>query len=286
MIFLPVNESNKEILQAFLEPYESSCASLCSRVRKGEDCLFAVLKSGCGNELKSVENLFGAVYVNYSVLHCLPFLKEENLEFEKAFLEFTEGRNIRCIDGEEKGSLILKKILQKKNMEPSTANEYFLMTKEDDSLLPPPASLLSMGEEIVCCKTGHEEDLFELQKSYLKEEVAAGINEPSDLYVRSNLKMLLKTQKLFAIESDGQFVAKANTNAIGWNWVQIGGVYTHCMYRRMGYGLCLMSTLCRRIIKTGRKICLFVKKKNLPALNLYEKLGFKKSCSFVILYYK
>ncbi len=101
-----------------------------------------------------------------------------------------------------------------------------------------------------------------------------------------NVKSILKNQKVFVIESDGKFVSKVNTNAIGWDWVQIGGVYTDPLYRRNGYSLCLLSALCRRINKQGRKCVLFVKKKNAPALKLYEKLDFKKSGDFQITYFE
>ncbi|MCF0242254.1 MAG: GNAT family N-acetyltransferase [Treponema sp.] len=285
MVFLPVAEEHYEILKSFLTPYEYYCASLCSSVRKKSKNIYIVLKSGAGNSLKNENDIFGVIYLNLSMLFCLPFLKENDSDFEHSFLNFIQDKKIKCVDGEEKAAQIINKNLQKKLIHPTMVNEYFLMTKEDDFLLPPPSSLLSMGEEIICCNANHLEDLFDLQKSYLKEEVAQGMETPTELYIKSNLKMLLRTQKVFAIETDGKFVAKVNTNAIGWNWVQIGGVYTHLQYRRSGYGLCLMSLLSRRIIKTGRKICLFVKKKNIPALQLYEKLGFKKSCSFCILYY-
>lgn len=269
-------------IREFLEKYEYSCAQLCSSVRRGEEGIFVLTRK---DSVSSAADVFGVISVTGAIHHCLPFLKNENQELDKILQELFYGKKILCIDGEKKGTEYLKGLLESSGLKVRHTNEYFLMVKEDDALLPPPASLLCMGEEIVCCKTDHEEDLYDLQKHYLIEEVSPGGEKPSDLYVKSNVKSILKNQKVFAIENDGKFVAKANTNAIGWNWVQIGGVYTDPLYRRNGYALCLVSTLARRIYKTGRKMCLFVNKKNIPALSLYEKLEFRKSCDFQIIYF-
>ena len=84
---------------------------------------------------------------------------------------------------------------------------------------------------------------------------------------------------------DGDIVAKANTNAIGINCVQIGGVYTHPLYRRNGYAGALVQALCNRAVQARRKPVLFVKEKNTPAFNLYQKLGFEECGRYTIVYY-
>lgn len=292
---LAVDESNSAIIQEFLQKYEFLCVSLCSLLRKGDKNIFVFINEEVDQKDFSSKNIWGVVHVESSVTHCLPFYQKENKEFEKIFAELLESRGflipnasrkISCVDGEKRASELLVRFFQKKGQKMFFSNEYFLMTKEDDEGLPPPASLLSMGEEIVCCKSDHSEDLYDLQYKYLKEEVFPPGKQLTDFYVRSNLKALLKNQKVFAIESDGKLVSKVNSNAIGWNCVQIGGVYTDPLYRRNGYSFCLLSTLCRRINKTGRKCVLFVKKKNLPALGLYEKLDFRKSGEFQISYFE
>ncbi len=286
---------NSDLIQEFLQKYEHLCVSLCSLVRREEKNIFVFLKESDSKDGFSPEDIWGVVHLDLSVTHCLPFYQKENEAFEKAFFWLLETcgfcssdstRKISCVDGEKRASELLVSLFQKKGQKAYYTNEYFLMTKEDDYALPPPASLLCMGEEIVCCKPDHAEDLYDLQYQYLKEEVIPPGKKTTELYVRSNLKSILKNQKVFAIESDGKFVSKVNSNAIGWNCVQIGGVYTDPLYRRNGYSLCLLSTLCRRINKTGRKCVLFVKKKNLPALGLYEKLDFKKSGEFQITYFE
>lgn len=286
MVAFEKNEVPEEIIHDFLIKNEYLCTSLCSSVRRNKNNIFVFTNKPNSAEICSSEDISGVMQLEGNILHCLPFLKNKNADFEKLFISLCQGKRISGIDGELKVTKYLTEILVNNGYKSFWQNEYFLMTKEDDTDLPPPASLLSMGEEIVCCKQEYEDDLFDLQKHYLKEEVIPPVKEVTDLYIRSSVKSILKNQKVFAIESDGKFVAKVNTNAIGWNWVQIGGVYTDPLYRRNGYSLCLLSTLCRRINKTGRKSVLFVKKKNLPALSLYEKLGFKKSGEFQITYFE
>lgn len=287
MFFRAAEQVDPDSLQNFLKKHEHTCVTLCSIVRRNASNVFVFMKSE--------GEIWGVLHMDLSISYCLPFLKNPSEEFEKLFLLVAAEsgffgpsavKKISCIDGEKLAGEIILSILMKYGFKIFARTEYFLMTKEDVSELPPPASLLSMGEEIVCCKAEHAEELYDLQFHYLKEEVSPKGRDFTDLYVKSSIKSILKNQKVFAIESDGKFVAKVNTNAIGWNWVQIGGVYTDPLYRRNGYSLCLLSTLCRRINKTGRKSVLFVKKNNLPALALYEKLDFKKSCDFQITYFE
>ena len=109
----------------------------------------------------------------------------------------------------------------------------------------------------------------------MAKEVAPQGKQVTDLEAEAQLKSILKDQLCFALYSDGEVVAKANTNAIGYNYVQLGGVYTHPLYRKNYYAWNLVYTICSRVIKTGRKISLFVKEKNNPAHTLYDRIGFE-----------
>jgi len=278
MLAVKIHDYSAEKLQNFLKKHEKYCVQLCSAVRHNENNIFVLVDE------KSDEP-WGVISTEHSIYHCLPNLTSYNTAFAECFYGLIGGK-INSVVGEKTASAILVDLLEKKGLKAFYTNEYFLMSKEDVSLLPPPASLLTMGEEIVCCKSDHAEDLYELQFSYLKEEVVPPGKKTSELYVRSNIKSILKSQKVFVIESDGKFVSKINTSAIGWNWIQIGGVYTDPLYRRNGYSFCLLSALCRRINKAGQKCVLFVKKKNTPALALYEKVDFKKSGEYQITYFE
>ena len=129
------------------------------------------------------------------------------------------------------------------------------------------------------------EILHPLQKDYMKEEVAVPGRALTDAEVDISLRQILKNQLCFALTLDGDIVAKANTNAIGINCIQIGGVYTHPLYRRNGYAGALVQALCNRALRSGKKPVLFVKEKNMPAFNLYRKLGFEECGRYTIAYY-
>ena len=119
----------------------------------------------------------------------------------------------------------------------------------------------------------------------MAKEVAPAGKQVSDLEAKARLKSILKDQLCFALQSDGEIVAKANTNAIGFNYVQLGGVYTHPLYRKNYYAWHLVYTICQRVLKAGRKISLFVKEKNNPAHALYERIGFTTFGKYEIAYF-
>jgi predicted GNAT family acetyltransferase len=129
------------------------------------------------------------------------------------------------------------------------------------------------------------EALHLLQKDYMKGEVAVPGRTISAAEVDITLRNILKNQLCFALTVDGDIVAKANTNAIGINKVQIGGVYTHPLYRRNGYAGALVTALCKRALRAGKQPVLFVKEKNMPAFALYQKIGFTECGRYSIAYY-
>lgn len=150
--------------------------------------------------------------------------------------------------------------------------------------LEPPENL-SCDDEIRRCYDSDFDELFDLQKKYISKEVAPAGKQVSDLECSISLKQILKNQLCFALYSDDKVVSKANTNAIGFNWVQIGGVFTHPLYRKNYYAWNLVYSICQRVLKTQRKVCLFVKEKNNPAHELYKKMGFIEKCDFEICYF-
>ena len=150
---------------------------------------------------------------------------------------------------------------------------------------PPAETVLSGGEEIVRCTEHDMEIVHPLQKDYMKEEVAVPGRTITDAEVDISLRQILKNQLCFALTVDGDIVAKANTNAIGINCVQIGGVYTHPLYRRNGYAGALVTALTNRALRSEKKPVLFVKEKNMPAFSLYRKIGFAECGHYAIAYY-
>ncbi len=80
-------------------------------------------------------------------------------------------------------------------------------------------------------------------------------------------------------------VAKAGINARGFAYDQIGGVYVVPELRGAGIGTRLVAELCARTATEGRRLSLFVKKRNAAARRTYEKIGFAETGDYRITYY-
>jgi predicted GNAT family acetyltransferase len=99
------------------------------------------------------------------------------------------------------------------------------------------------------------------------------------------LRASLREELVYEAERDGVPVAKAATNARGFTVDQIGGVYTTPRERGKGIGGLVVTALLREVFAEKKGACLFVKKRNFPAIALYERLGFSYVTDYVISYY-
>jgi len=296
MTFIAASERTFPLIEEFLAPYEYKCVTLASHIRKKDEHIFIISQS---DFVQTANDIAGVFYFNKTLLHCIPLLfnKEtetasENFEpvensFKKSLAEklltFFEGKNIRCINGDSAATDFFLSVLKTKDIEPYQTNHYKLMTLTDEPICPPEP--LSCDDEIRRCYDSDFDSLFDLQKKYIVKEVAPSGKQVSDLECSASLRQILKNQLCFALCSDDEIVAKANTNAIGIRWVQIGGVYTHPLFRKNYYAWNLVYAICCRIKKTERNVCLFVKDKNNPALQLYRRIGFEENCDFEICYF-
>ena len=296
MQIIPSSANEFEQLKKFLIPHERMCVQLSSYVRKNRNDIFLI---------KDDDEICGAFYANGTFLHCIPDFAKRAGEFSQILGNFLLTHAVKCVNGELTVSEFIKPLVQytkssAKNAichaqvqssqdaasQPQT-NRYKLMClSPDDQLIPPSEPLQPCDEIRRMANPDHDaEILFDLQKHYIIEEVAPAGKTPGDLEINVILKQILKNQICLTLFSDGEPVAKANTNAIGWKCVQLGGVYTNPLYRRNGYACQLVYNLCSRILRTGRTVTLYVKEKNTPALELYKKLGFKECGAYSITYF-
>ena len=267
-------------LQAFVEPWESSCVTLCSFIRKKKENLYVLC-----DKLDSGTTLHGILYLDKTLLYCIPN-PEALPDLLPSLTVFLKDKTVSCLNGEAAAGEIILEALKCMNREPYQTNHYNIMTI-DTQPMPPPEEL-SCDDEIKRCAdpVNETELLLPLQKMYMAKEVAPQGKQITDLEASAQLKSILKDQLCFALYSDGEIVSKANTNAIGFNYVQLGGVYTHPLYRKNYYAWHLVYTICQRVLKTGRKLSLFVKEKNNPAIMLYKRIGFVETETYMIGYFK
>jgi len=270
-------------LQDFLTDWEESCVTLASYIRRKKENIYIVSK-------QKAEEIFGIFYFDKTLLFCFPFInqldKESLSSFKKLIVDFIKKKNLKCLNGNAQAGNIIIQALEETGLCPYQTNHYKTMLLNQEPL--PPPEKLSCDDEIKRCSNSQTELelLLPLQKMYLAKEVAPAGKQVTDLEASAQLKAILKDQLCFALWSDGEIVAKANTNAIGFNYVQLGGVYTHPLYRKNYYAWHLVYTICSRVLKSGRNISLFVKDRNNPAHELYEKLGFDSCGQYIIAYYK
>lgn len=280
LFFIPVDKQYISLAKKFIEPYEETCVFLSSYLRRGSKHLYFISKK---DNPQKTGDLHGVIYIESSVFHCIPHADEINfLEFQRGLSPLFQEIKIKCISGEAKGTDYIINLLKDKFGEPYQTNHYNLMTA---SVVQNPPEDLCNDDQIIRCTENDMEELLPIQKKYMNEEVAPFGKKASDAEVAMGLRQILKNQLCLALYSDDEIVAKANTNAIGVNWIQLGGIYTHPLYRRNGYAWQLISAILRRTSKAGKKAALFVKDINVPAMELYKKLGFTNSGLYTIGYY-
>lgn len=127
--------------------------------------------------------------------------------------------------------------------------------------------------------------LLPLQCAYEEEEVLLPGRTINRTVAARNLAHRLQTQRIFIALHDGRPVAMAGTNARGFDYDQVGGVYTVPAHRNRGVSRDLMHALMRAARTDRKRLCLFVKPNNAAACTLYRNLGFTVRDGFAITYY-
>ncbi len=118
--------------------------------------------------------------------------------------------------------------------------------------------------------------LFPLQKTYERQEVLLNPESQDTLETFRWLKSILTKEICFYAKRGFRYVSKANTNAWGFDHIQIGGVFTVKRFRNQGYAFNTVAALCRHIMEEEHKNpSLFVKTGNEDAIKLYKSLGFE-----------
>lgn len=287
MTLIPVETPEDFLLaQQFIIPHEETCTTLASLVRRKTDKLIF---------LKNENEIAGILSLDSTIYHCIPDINLIDKNSLLKNLPYLMKKPVRCISGETSGTEFLVEIVNSINGSLDTTASRplnhpeikypYRMLRWSSKKIVSTSSTIENGEEIIRCTEHDMEILHPLQKDYMKGEVAVPGRQLTDAEVDITLRQILKNQLCFALTVDGDIVAKANTNAIGINCIQIGGVYTHPLYRRNGYAGALVQALCNRASQAGRKPVLFVKEKNTPAFNLYQKLGFEECGRYMIAYY-
>ncbi len=269
----------QEILE-YLKGEEPFCVSLLSKLTIKERTALPAFgrlffrRSSAGGTVNGAFLMLrgGALYPMISGT------KEEDVGEIRDILK-RNRESVVSIIGEERGVDLLSRSIDRI---PAHRIDYDLLVHTGRAMRTKPLP------EGFCLRTADCEDaeaLFPLQAAYEREEVLISEDSFNARVSFLNLKRSLATEVILILEKDGIPVAKAGTNARGIGYAQIGGVYTLPALRNLGYGKATVSALVRNLAALGLKTCLFVKKANTRAQNLYRVVGFTRLGDFRIQYY-
>lgn len=315
-VSLVSNDLYPQALQ-FLVRYESFCVPLLERALAKKVPLYGIfdddnLQSGSGQ----IRGIFSWSRGG-QIFHCLPWkTQSEKDDFSRALESFlrevkkNHPKNLFSVNGENRGTeLFVSKIQEVMGKKPDHGQLYDFMKwqgvrvgsaagvgsaapvfaggRGSEFVAASAARGIAggRGPRIIACGPSLLKRLIPLQIAYEKEEVVFDLLTYSEEASILSLKKNLKEQQIFALEVDGRLASKAATNARGKNYVQLGGVFTVKEQRGKGYGKMVVSHFLKAMAALNKKVVLFVKPQNLPAIKLYLSCGFEKIGAYNIQYF-
>lgn len=279
-----ITKKNISMAINFCLPHEEYAVNLVSFLKQEEGRFFKSLEKAKLFYLD--KEIIGVASVNNHnfFIYCFSFCNEEILKLIASTFNFNL---IYAIMGEAKFQKQLVYFLSEvSNIETKSIIQYILMTKfKVDANIN--CHTLIEKLKIAVADKKDVNNLLDLQIGYEKEEVCQGENKFPKAISFMNLEKILKNEITYFARIDNLYVAKANTNAQGINYAQIGGVYTLPEYRGRGIASCVVASLIKHINKNENKnASLFVKLSNKKAIEMYKRLGFKERGKFHISYLK
>ncbi|MBR0030770.1 MAG: GNAT family N-acetyltransferase [Treponema sp.] len=273
----------------FLLLHEKKCVSLFDRILHHEVRFFLIVGDSSEQGRGQVEGVF-----SYSdggqILHCLnaPEANRDSFfriltSFFSVFSKKADFAKLFSVIGEAKGTKIIEDAIftAARKVPVSYEDSYFFELNDFAPIVERKESF-----QIEIANMNFFDELKPVQKAYEEEEVLGESQEFNPAVSAFLLKKALSRNALFVALSGRKIVGKAALNAVGENYVQIGGVYTVPEFRKKGIAKSLVQKIISEKTSSGKKIVLFAKKKNLPAQKLYESCGFERFGEFRICYYR
>jgi len=109
-----------------------------------------------------------------------------------------------------------------------------------------------------------------------KEEVGIDPLERDAAGYRERIRELIDRRRAIVHVRDGLIASKCEFSAVSEDAVQLMGVWTHPQFRRRGLAKVTLREVCGHLFRRGKNITLFVNDFNLPAIALYESIGFQR----------
>jgi predicted GNAT family acetyltransferase len=109
-----------------------------------------------------------------------------------------------------------------------------------------------------------------------REEVGIDPMERDAAGYRERVRELVEQKRSVIRVVDGTIAAKCEYSAVTNDTVQLMGVWTNPRFRRRGHARALLLEVCGHLARKGKTVTLFVNDFNLPAIALYESLGYQR----------
>lgn len=266
--------------EQFVLPHEKHCCALMQRILGHDESVYIFSEDDNASKIKGVI----AFTPGRVLFHCLP---EYSRELFDGLKEFCSHHNVFCITGMKAGTEFVEQaIYEATHAYVREQREYYFM-EHTGSSCQERVSAVPENNHLVLkeCTAQDAENLLKLHLEYVRVEVLPEGKSLNAEAEKTSLNQILKTQSVYALSHSGTYVAKAQTNALAKNYVQIGGVYTLPEYRRRGLASFLVNYIALNAKAHNKNAVLFVKVKNICARHSYEKAGFVKTGDFLISYY-
>ncbi len=117
----------------------------------------------------------------------------------------------------------------------------------------------------------NEEDLPDLERFYSSRQ---------DAFFRP---YMLSSGVYYGARENGELVSAAGTHVVSptYGVACVGNVFTNPLYRRKGHASVCTGEVVRELLTSCSNVILNVNRKNLAAIRLYERLGFREHCKYL-----
>ena len=292
---------------AFVRQHEYRCIDLAEQLRlclypdyapryKKAAAVYACPRQTCPQPQKICCGVL--LFSTYGLLfHCIDtdIPEETVLAFGRFFLsEDFPYKELHAVAGIREHTLLFEQVISETaHIRLDAAVDYYLMRCAKpctDTFFQTAESKLNttLNAALSIERTTENDliELFPLQLDYENTEVAYEGRPINPAVCKLSLRARLTTDYIYKVSADGHIVAKAETNAQGFHWFQIGGVYTLPAYRNKGLAAAAVAHLINTHSAEAHGFALFVKTANTAALHVYEKLGFEQCGLFRMSYWK
>lgn len=273
------NQNLYDYAVSFVLPYEQECCALMQRILSHDKAIYLV----CDYPAASPMAVHGVLLYNAgrTIFHCLP---QKTNEVKAALKGFLAERAVFCVTGESTGTVFLERII----LEAGISIEYEVRDYQFFEYKPRTLSdigLFFKEYEVMQCAPRDIELVLPLQFEYAQVEVLPQGRTLNRAVERLSFEQTLHLLRVYAVKKQNVCVAKAQINASGKNYEQIGGVFTIPSFRNRGIASHLVHIIADQVVAKNKKAVLFAKVTNHTAIHSYKKAGFVPIGKYRIVYY-